>query len=223
MKIYLIPGLGFDNRIFRNLNIEKHEVNYLNWIDPIENDTIQSYAKRLSENINNEESNVLIGHSFGGIICQEIAVFKSIKKTILISSIKHRNENPFYFKLMNTTNLHKLFSKSLTAKTIKYWGSNYDYETNEEKELVIDMVNGHTDHYLQWALKQLSIWKKPDNSTNKNIIQIHGDLDKTFPVNLIQNPNYIIKNSGHFMIYKNSDPISEIINRELNSSIKQAY
>ncbi len=218
MKVYLIPGLGFDERIFRNLNIEKHESIYLNWIDPTKNESIQSYAKRLAEKIDSKESDVvLIGHSFGGVLCQEISVFTSVQKCILISSIKHRNENPFVFKIMSASRLYKLFSKNLTAKTIKYWGSRYDYKTEEEKELVVDMVNKQSDNYLQWALQQLSVWRAPEHSLGDKLIQIHGNLDNTLPFGLINNPNYIIKNGGHFMVYKKPNFVSEIINKEINT------
>jgi len=220
MKIYLIPGLGFDDRIFRNLTIEKHEVEPINWIDPLNNESIQSYAKRLSKNIDNNETNILIGHSFGGIICQEISALKSIQKSILISSIKHCKENPFHFKMMKPTGLYKLFSKNLTAKTIKYWGNKYDYETKEEKELVVDMVNKQSNNYLQWALKQLAVWRKPESLTNNNLIQVHGDLDTTFPFRLINKPKYVIKNAGHFMVYKKPERIGEIINKEIAEELK---
>jgi hypothetical protein len=34
MKIFLIPGLGFDFRIFQNIDFEDFEVEYINWIEP---------------------------------------------------------------------------------------------------------------------------------------------------------------------------------------------
>jgi len=216
MKVYLIPGLGFDERMFRNLKLEKYDVETINWIDPLKNETIQSYSKRLSSKIDSKESNtVLIGHSFGGIICQEISSLISIKNTILISSIKDRKENPFHFKIMKPFRLYKLFSKELTANTIRYWGTKYDYVKKEEKDLVIDMVNKQSNNYLQWALKQLSIWAKPENVTNNNLIQIHGEMDKTFPIDLIENPKYVVEGGGHFMTYNKSKRIGDIITKEL--------
>jgi len=216
MKIYFIPGLGFDDRIYRNINIENHEVNYINWIDSFKNESIQSYAERLSESIENDGSElILIGHSFGGILCQEIATIKPVQKIILISSIKHQEENPLQFRIMKPTRLYKLFTKELTVKSIKYWGTTHDYETEEEKELVKSMVSKHSNNHLQWALMQLAIWKKPSQLSIDNIIQIHGELDKTFPIKLIKTPTYKIKNSGHFMVYKNAE-IEEILNNEIN-------
>ena len=146
MKVYLIPGLGFDNRIFENLELNKFDYEYLNWIDPIENESIQNYAHRFSEGIDDDSSKeiILIGHSLGGIIAQEIAVFKPIKKIILIACITSRTELPLHFKIMSPLRIYKLFSKELTEKTIRYWGKNHDYETQEEQAF----MRQKEDYYL---------------------------------------------------------------------------
>lgn len=216
MKIYLLPGLGFDHRIFSKFKFQNFDVQYLNWIDPIQNESINCYAQRLAKDIiDNEEKIVLIGHSLGGIISQEIACFKKIDKIILISSIKNRTEMPFHFKIVQPLLIHKLFTKKITINTVKFWGKNQDYETKEEQEFFKDMVGKQSNQYLQWALKTLSIWKTPTIPSGTSIIQIHGDLDKTFPIKLIKTPDYTLRNAGHFMVYKQTKQINEIINEAL--------
>jgi len=217
MKVYLIPGLGFDNRMFENLELENVDFEYLNWIDPLEIESIKNYAIRLSERIEHDSGSevILIGHSLGGIIAQEIAAIRPIRKVILLSSIKSRKELPLHFKVMSPLRIYKLFTKQLTRNTIKYWGRSHDYESQEEQALVIDMVNKQSNHYLQWALNQLSIWKKPVSNLDTQIIHIHGDLDKTFPVKLIGQPYKVIPKGGHFLVYKQAYLISTILMAEL--------
>lgn len=221
MKVYFIPGLGFDHRIFKNISLDNVDVEYLDWIEPVKNESIADYANRLSKGIDKKDRTIILGHSLGGIIAQEMAEILPVDKIILISSIKSRKEMPFQFRVVKPLFIHKLFSKELTAKTIKYWGKSHDYETIEEQNLVADMVNKQSNHYLQWALRQLSIWKHPNAETNidtdTEIIQIHGDLDKTFPIKLIRQPFKEIKNTGHFMVFKKAEIISEIINAALQS------
>ncbi|MFK8046054.1 MAG: lipase family alpha/beta hydrolase [Crocinitomicaceae bacterium] len=218
MKVYLIPGLGFDHRIFERLELNKIDFEYLNWIDPKKNETIKDYAIRFSDRIDDKlKEIVLVGHSLGGIIAQEIAAIKSVRKIILISCIKSRKELPLHFRIVKPLRIHKFFSKKLTAKTIKYWGKNHDYETPEEQELVVDMVSKQSNNYLRWALKQLSVWKKPEVDSGTKIFQINGGLDKTFPLKLIVQPNEIVKNGGHFMVYKHSKIISTLIVKEIAS------
>lgn len=216
MKTYLLPGLGFDHRIFERLALKDIDCNYLNWIEPRKNENIKEYAVKFSERIESDSENViLIGHSLGGILAQEISAIRHVGKVILISSIKSRKELPLHFKVMKPLQIHRLFSKELTSKTIKYWGRYHDYDTAEEQALIVDMVNNQSNNYLKWALKQLSIWRKPEIPLKTEIFQIHGDQDKTFPIKLIRNLDRSIERGGHFMVHRKSAIISELIKNEL--------
>ena len=225
MKIYFIPGLGFDSRIFRNLNLVSADITYIDWIAPISSkENISAYAARLATKIEEApEGTILIGHSFGGVMCQEIARIKKVHKIILISSIKSRKELPFNFKILKPLGLHKLFTKKLVVNTFQFWGSYQGYKSTEEKELCLNMISKHSNKYLQWALGQLSMWSNLASSTGTTIIHIHGDFDKTFPISLINNPNVIIPNGDHFMVYKQPDIISEILNKEIGNYNEKRY
>ncbi len=219
MKIYFIPGLGFDNRIFQKLNLGGLDVQYVEWIEPLSSkESITSYATRLSSTIEeNHEEIILVGHSFGGVISQEIAAIKKVHKIVLISSIKSRNELPFHFKLAAPLRFYKFFTKYLVTNTLNFWGNRHGYKTEEEKGLFIDMFNKQSNTYLQWAFKNLSEWKNPNTLPTTKIIQIHGDLDKTFPIILIDKPQIRIKNGDHFMVYKQPNIISEFLVKEISS------
>ena len=74
VQIYFLAGLGFDYRIFENLVLENCKINYLHWLEPIINESLDKYVIRISEQIKNIENPlILVGHSFGGIIVQEIS------------------------------------------------------------------------------------------------------------------------------------------------------
>ncbi len=222
MKAYLVPGLGFDHRIYKGYQLGDIDIEYIDWIDPIVDESIQDYSRRLSIKIpKDSEDVILLGHSLGGIVAQEIAAIQSIKKIFLISSIRSRSELPFHFKIVKPLHVHKLFSKELTAMTIKYWGGMHDYNSSEEKALVKDMVNKQSNKYLQWALRQLSIWERPNISNDTGIFQIVGAKDKTFPIKLMKQPDRVIENSGHFMVYKHSKVINDLIADELRYSLYQ--
>ena len=44
-------------------------------------------------------------------------------------------------------------------------------------------------------------------------IQIHGTDDKTLLLKPIKNPDFVIENGTHFMMYKRSEKVSEIISK----------
>jgi len=216
--LYLIPGLGFDSQIFGKLQLDGYEINYIEWIKPLdEKESIEVYALRMAGAIKKTDKPiVLIGHSFGGVIAQEIAQHKKIEKIILISSIKSKSENRPSFKAIAPFNLQRFFTKRLTLSTFNFWGKYYGYETKEDQDLFRSMVDKNSDEYLQWALMQLSKWNGIPKSKTP-IFHIHGDKDKTLPFKLIKDPVEIVEDAGHIMVYKKPKLISQLILEELKT------
>lgn len=214
MTIYQIPGLGFDHRIFQHLELGM--MKSLDWIDPVKGESLATYAERLAKGIDKQEDNVIIGHSLGGIVAQEIAMIKPIRKILLVSSIRSRAELPRKFRIIRPLGLHKLFTKGPTLRTVKYWGKGQDYETPEEQALFKSMVGKYSNTYLQWALKELSGWQGVDLPPDTSVCQINGDRDKTFPISRIKQADHIIPNAGHFMVYKHPELLNPILAGELS-------
>jgi len=214
LRIILIPGLGYDCRIFENLDLAKFNTECLNWIEPKPNEKLKEYSQRLFNQIDiADEKIMLIGHSLGGIVAQEISSVKKVDQIILISSIKSRKEMPLSFKIVKPLFLDKLFTKELSIKTVKYWGKSHGFENKEEKEFFKSMVGKQTNSYLQWALRELSTWKEPKIPNSTKLIQIHGADDKTFPIKLINKPNVVIENGTHIFVYKQAQKTSDLISR----------
>jgi len=195
-KLYLLPGLGFDHRIFQKLDLENFDCTFIDWIEPKKKEPIQDYAQRLAEPIKNEGTTILIGHSMGGILAQEISSFKHIDKIILISSIKSREEVPFQFRIVKPLGLQYFFTKEISTATLRFWGPQHDYVSLEEQALFKSMVGNCSNHYLQWALRQLSIWQTPDVPSHTSIFHIHGTKDKTLPFDLVKSPDAVVRMVG---------------------------
>ncbi|MFK8101124.1 MAG: alpha/beta fold hydrolase [Saprospiraceae bacterium] len=216
MKIFLLPGLGYDERIFENLDFGDYTVEALTWIEPEPAESLLSYASRMGKRILEEEEElILIGHSLGGILAQTLATLKKIPKLILIASIKSREELPWHFKMVAPLRLQYFFTKGICIHTVKYWGKVHDLVTPAEQALFKSMVSRHTNTYLQWALKTLSNWEAPKLPETTTICQIHGTKDKTFPIQYIKKPSYSIKQGSHILLYKRSEEVSAIIRAEL--------
>lgn len=213
MKVILIPGLGYDHRIFSKLHLSTLKIEALNWIEPKKNENIHHYALRLYEQIDHStEDIILIGQSLGGIMAQEIASSRPVKMIIIISSITSRKQLPFHFKIIKPLRIYKLFTKELSINSIKYWGKAHGFVNAEEIALFKSMLHKQTNTYLQWALRALSIWKEPEVLAPTKVLQIHGTNDQTFPIRLLKKVDKIVDGGSHIMVYKKPDQISEIIN-----------
>ncbi len=212
MKIILIPGLGYDCRIFENLDLSGFDVEHLNWIAPKTNEKIHAYSQRLFSTLKNtSEKVILIGHSLGGIVSQEIANVHNIEKIILISSIKSRKELPFSFKLVKPLRLDIFFTKRICIKTVKFWGKSHGFETDTEQHLFKSMLENQTNRYLQWALRELSSWHEPTIPSHTEIVHIHGNNDKTLPYKLVHKTDFTIENGTHICVLKKASEITKLI------------
>jgi esterase/lipase len=214
IPIYFMPGLAAGPEIFTNLELdeEKFTLHYLKWINPVSvAEKIDKYAFRLSKEIK-EESPILIGVSFGGIMVQELAKFVHPKKVIIISSVKSPNELPGRFKFAKFTRIYKLFPIKIIENFEDYAKYFLGKSLKKKANLYKKYLYVRSKESLKWSIYTIIKWEqiKP----TENIIHIHGDADMVFPIKNIENA-IKIKNGTHAMILTKAKEISKIIDTVL--------
>ena len=206
--IYCVSGLGADERAFSKLKINGYKLQVILWLMPDPDETIQQYAKRMRVNIT-EENPILMGLSFGGMVCTEIAKQIPVSKLIIISSIKSSKELPFWMKAAATLKLNKIVPLRSTKLTQPIQNRMLGIQSEEEKTLVASLRSEADLPYTNWAVNQAINWK--NDWKHSNIYHIHGDNDNMFPIKNIK-ADYTIKNGGHFMIMNRAAEVSDCIN-----------
>ena len=211
-KLFLISGLGTDERMFQRLNFFNTETVFIHWIAPEKNETITSYASRLLPQIT-EVNPIIIGLSLGGMIAIEIAKQIKTEKIILISSIKSKEELPFLYRLAAFLNLNKFVPQQLYKQTnlFIYWL--FGAKTKEDKNLLKAVLQDMDLHFVVWAVNEILNWK--NKFIPNNLFRIHGSGDKLLP---IKDPLhfYQIKNGGHLMVLNKADEVSAALKEILN-------
>jgi pimeloyl-ACP methyl ester carboxylesterase len=213
--LYLISGMGADERIFRNLRFpDTYQTHFLRWLDPLPDEPYSDYAARMAQGIPHEQFS-LLGTSFGGILSIEIARQRPVEKVVLISSLKTTRERPTYFNLVKKTGLLRLLSlpDAIVFKHRKFFVQPFfKPETLEEKELLEEYM-AQTDYdYMRWAIRTLINWE--NEFVPLDIVHIHGDGDTTLPIHTVK-PDYVISKGSHFMVLNRAKEINEILSREL--------
>lgn len=207
MKIYAISGLGADKRVFQFLTLEQEFIP-IDWIDPLKNESIAEYAKRLSSVIDTSEKFCVLGVSFGGLIAVEISKFLNPELTILISSAETRNEIPFIYRFLGKINIVKY----IPAKFLNppKWLAKILFGT--KKVALLNQILDDTDlNFTKWAVQELSTWK--NNQRVDKVLKIVGTKDKLIPLKHEENIQ-LIEGGGHLMIIDNADEVSQIINKK---------
>lgn len=208
-NLYLLSGLGADQRVFQKLDFSGYSVHFIQWIPPLENETIEHYASRLLDQIPTPKP-ILIGLSFGGMMAVEIAKQIENEKVILIASAKTKNEIPFYFRWAGTLRLHKI----LPTRLLKHSNfiSNWFFGASEtaDKELLKAILHDTDAIFLKWAIDKVARWR--NTIIPKNIVHLHGTNDKILPYRFVE-CDLTVKDGGHFMTLNKADELTSILRK----------
>lgn len=208
IHVYLMPGMSANSLIFEKIKFpENFKLHKLDWINPDIDESIENYAKRLSEKIVHKNP-VLIGVSFGGILVQEISKIVKVDKLIIISSIKCNKEMPSHMKFGKITKSYKL----LPVKWINDFESLISFVLGPKIKKRVDLYRKYLsvrdENYLSWSIREMIEWKQ--SKPLKNIIHIHGTKDLVFPTLYIK--NFIkVPRGDHAMILKRAEWINQNI------------
>ncbi len=198
IPVYFMPGLAASSSIFERIDLPKEtfEIHLLEWFMPEKQESLQSYAKRMSEKVTHDNA-VLIGVSFGGILVQEMAQFLNLRKLIIVSSVKSNVELPRRMKIAKTTKAYKLLPTGLLQDVEKLVKYAFGDVMKQKLKLYEQFLHMRNKEYLDWAIEQVICWDRV--KIDPNVIHIHGDADEVFPVKNIK--KYInVKGGTHIMI-----------------------
>ncbi len=207
-SIYIFSGLGADERVFKYLDFSNFDTTFIRWTQPIDNESIEHYAKRLTEQITTIRP-ILIGLSFGGIIATEVAKLIDTEKIILIASAKTRKEIPFYYRFAGRLKLHKLLPIKLLKRPniFSYWF--FGTQNKQDKKMLAEIFHDTDTKFLKWAIAKIVSWT--NQTRHQNLKHIHGTSDRILPIRFI-NCDLKVIGGGHFMTVNKSD--------ELNTKLK---
>ena len=193
-----MPGLAASSMVFENIKLDgkKYSLHRIDWIQPKKNESIKTYCVRLSKKIKHKNP-ILLGVSFGGIIAQELDKIIKVKKLIIVSSVKSHKEYPILYKIARDYQLNNALPFGMFDNFIKFSLKLNINKLYKRIDLAERYLTERNEIYLEWAVWSLLNWKQ--EKYRPDLIHIHGDKDKVFP---IENISKCIKIKGgrHEMI-----------------------
>jgi pimeloyl-ACP methyl ester carboxylesterase len=209
--IYAIPGLGTTKELFQNIAVPNHEIKVLNWPPLNENYSLKEYAACFISQIDVAKPVNLMGVSFGGMLCSELAELLETKKVILISSCKDVSEFPLLLKTAKSLPVYKLFSEKVCIALVKDSWRFLGFEKSFESTF-FKMIDRMPENYFLYAVNYILNWNK--TASKKSFIRIHGTADKL--LTYYHKSFHLIQGGSHAMIVNRADEINAILNKELN-------
>lgn len=193
-----MPGMAAHPLIFEHIQLPESQfkIHWLEWLIPEKNESLSSYAKRMIANIT-EDNVVLLGVSFGGILVQEMSKYMSLKKLIVVSSVKSHHELPKRLKLLKYTKAYKILPTQLLGNIDLLAKFTFGETVSKRIELYKKYLSVTDKRYLDWAIEQVVNWAQEEPITDA--IYIHGERDAIFPHSCTGNC-IVLKGGTHIMI-----------------------
>jgi pimeloyl-ACP methyl ester carboxylesterase len=210
--IYAIPGLGTTKELFEAISIPDHQLKILEWPVPEGRQNMSEYAEMFLQQIDSSQPVNLIGVSFGGMLCCELAEKIKVDKLVLISSCKDRSELPVIFKILHFLPIHLLFSDRQYRWLASFSRSIIGFSKNY-MPAYLEMVRSMPRNYFIRCFNMIVTWKRKNNL--HPIYHIHGDADKLLSCKNIKKFDAI--NGGtHAMIVNQAGEINKLLNTHFN-------
>lgn len=208
-NVYFIHGHGSDHRIFDKIILDS-SFNRINvqMPNPEKKETIKSYAIRLVPQIDTTKKFILIGVSFGGMVCTELTDLLKPEKTIIISSAKCRKELPGLYRFQKFVPFNKIVPKGLVKLGAKLLQPIVEPDRRRNKDIFKAMLRDKSPVFFKRVSNLLVNWERKEY--NPDIIHIHGSKDHTLPVRNI-NADYIIKGGSHMMTLTKGEEMNTLI------------
>lgn len=198
IHVYLMPGMAANPSIFDNISLPKNQfqLHKLHWEIPVKNESLSDYALRMTKNIKHEQV-VLLGVSFGGILVQEMSKHIKLRKLIIVSSVKTKDELPKRFKILKATKAYKLLPTQLASNLDLLAKFAFGETIKKRIELYKKFLSVNDKYYLDWSIEQVVNWNQTE--IIPEAIHIHGEKDLVFPHHCLGDC-ITIKGGTHIMI-----------------------
>jgi len=213
MNLYCISGLGADKRVFAKLDLQDVSMVHFDWPVHDENDTLSSYALKVSALIA-EDDPVILGVSFGGMLAVEIAKVRPVKKVVIVSSAKDSSERPFAPWIVK-----QVINSGIVPLSFYTWPNIVLYklfstETEEDRKLLKNIILDSDARLVKWAISAILSW---DNEVVPDkVVHIHGKVDRMITPRDIQADEWI-DDGGHMMIYNRAEQVSSFVQQQLDN------
>ena len=209
-KVYLISGLGADRSVFSKLDLSFCEPVFLDWIEPLEKESLCSYALRLSKKIT-EPKATIIGLSMGGMMASEIVKANPGMKAIIISSNRTAKEFPPYTRFsIKYLPLYQFTTKAIMRLIFPMTCWVMGAKSKTDRKHLWSVIERVDLPFVKWCIWSIGRWNS--DQPQPNVIHIHGTADNLLPYRYVK-PDYTIPGGGHLMIMNKAADISALLKK----------
>ena len=208
MNVYLLPGLGANSNLYKNIKLKNAELRLLNWQTPLGCKSLSDYAKLVIPAIDKNEPFIIGGSSMGGMVAAEVAKLTNPKGVIFLASSKTAFELPRRIIWLKNTIPSFLYSKKVFNYVQLVADKVIGAKSSEGRTLFYQMLEETPDDIIKFGIKAIANWDNKE--IPNNYLHIPGEKDILIPAKIIHNKQ-LLKGAGHFLTFERGKEISVLI------------
>ena len=206
MKVYLLPGVGCDERLFTRLDLQGIDAVKLTWPPFAKGTTLAVIAAAMVEHVVRDEPHVLVGVSMGGMVAQELAALTQPRKVVLISSWTGPQEWPPLVRISARFGLPVLI-RDWSMRMVWPLKRIIDRRTADIDSLLWEMAVRQRAQQLRRGTQAILRWK--GSPWKGPLVRIHGDKDIVTPLRFPV--DHLVRGGQHVMVLTRADEVSRML------------
>ena len=207
----LLPGMGADAREFAGQVGVIPGVVVPDWIAPLENESIDEYAKRFAKVIDPDGPCYIGGSSFGGFVAMELCKYLKPKACFLLGSLKGADQLPDHIKgLRQFIDVADYVPFELIKQFCKIGMMPIVQLGDKLLANYLKQLSEADANFLHWVCRAVLKWEGMVDTGGVPVYHIHGEKDLVLPVENT-NPDVIIERAGHLISMSHAHAVNEFI------------
>jgi pimeloyl-ACP methyl ester carboxylesterase len=211
-SLVLLPGLGADRRLFRELEKEVPGLIVPDWPPSPWGDGIDELASRLVPSLPADRPLFLGGSSFGGFVALRLARLVPTHAVVLIGSCRKPGEIPFALRCLAPA-AGLLPSAAFRAPPL-FFGRPlarlFGAKTAEQQDLFLEMLRDASPDFIRWGVRAISRWREDDSRIDAPVVRIHGGEDRVLPLGSLT-ADLVIPGAGHLVPMTHPREVGEFL------------
>lgn len=207
-RLYLLPGMGGDHRLFKNLDLAAYDTVHVRYPTPPGPISMADFARTLHPQIDTTRTFYLLGVSLGGMLAVELADQLHPAHTIIISSAKRRSELPGKLRFNQYIPLYRIVGGRAQRALGGLGRFLFERRARAEEPTFRAMLRAKDPKYLKWATYAVTNWDR--DTVPPRITHLQGTKDHTIPIKPIE-PVVPIPEGGHMVVMMQPTVVDSLV------------
>jgi pimeloyl-ACP methyl ester carboxylesterase len=199
--------MGADERLFAPQLAAFPNLRVPAWIEPLHDESLRHYAKRLASVVDPGCPCIVGGASFGGAVALEMAPCLQTIACVLIGSVRSSDELLWHWRALRPLARLGPDWLGVAAQVAGILGRPVLKRGDLRR---LERLARPEAGFFRWARCAVVRWRPSPATRRVRVFQIHGEADRTLPVGRTR-PDTIVPGGSHALTIFNSEAVNAFL------------